>query len=364
MTTSLGPLAAPLQPFVDRSELAGAVLLAADAGGVLACECLGYADIAAGVPMAPDSVFWIASQSKPITGTALMLLIEEGRVGLDDPVERYLPEFTGQWLIAEEDDTHRLLRKPDHPIMVREILCHTSGLPFASALETPTLDGLPLAVAVRSHAMTPLTFAPGTQYAYSNAGINTAGRIIEVVTGQAFEDFVDERLLYPLGMSDTTFWPSPAQQARLAKSYRPNTEQYVLEEVDIAQLACHPLHDRRRCPVPAGGYFSTAADVATFCRMILNGGVLNGRRYLTDASVREMTRKHTGDLPESYGLGWDVGDGYCGHGGAHATGMTIDWARGLVTVFLVQHAGGFLGDAGNSHGLFKAAAEAAFGTRG
>ena len=111
-----------------------------------------------------------------------MLLVDEGRVNLDDPVEKYLPEFKDQMLTVEQGTEHVLLRKPAHPITVREILSHTSGLPFSSPLEQPTLDGLPLRDAVRSYAMVPLQFAPGTKYQYSNAGINTASRMRERLT--------------------------------------------------------------------------------------------------------------------------------------------------------------------------------------
>src|SRR6516164_5784933 len=167
-------IAAVLQPFVDSHSLAGAVTLVADKTHVLSLETVGYADVAARKPMKPDTLFWIASQSKSITAAALMMLVDEGRIRLDDPVEKYLPEFKGQWLAVEQDREHMLLNKPGHPITVREVLSHTSGLPFKSAMEQPTLDLLPLRDAVRSYAMTPLQFEPGTKYQYSNAGINTA----------------------------------------------------------------------------------------------------------------------------------------------------------------------------------------------
>lgn len=351
---------AALQPFVDRHELAGVVALVADKDRVLSIDAVGYADIADQKPMSTDALFWIASQSKPVTATALMMLVDEGKVNLDDPVEKYLREFKEQWLVAERASDHLLLRKPRQPITVRNILSHTSGLPFRSAMEQPTLDLLPLRVAVGSYAMTPLEFEPGSKYQYSNAGINTAGRIIEVVSGMSYEAFLQTRLFEPLGMSDTTFWPSGEQLGRLATSYKPNDAKTNLEPTTITQLK-YPLYDRQRQPMPAGGLFSTANDVARFCQLVLRGGEWQGRRYLSKSAVEQMTTKQTGDaLPDAYGLGWATGGGTFGHGGAYATNMTIDPRSGLITVFMVQHAG-FAGNGGQSHAAFRRAVDEAFG---
>lgn len=352
-----------LQPYIDRHEVAGAVALTASKDKTLAIDTAGHADIAAKKPLKTDAVFWIASQSKAITAAAVMILVDEGKVKLDDPVEKHLPEFKGQMVIAEKDENHVLLRKPAHPITIRECLSHTSGLPFKSAIEEPTLDMLALATAVKSHAAAPLVFEPGTKYQYSNAGINTAGRIIEVVAGQPFENFLDQRLLKPLGMKDTTFWPNDEQASRLAKSYKPNAAKDGLEETTISQLK-HPLQDRARQPMPGGGLFSTASDVARFCQMLLNRGEHDGKRILTEAAVRELTSRQTNPaLKESYGLGLQVTDTGFGHGGAMATNMTVNTKLGLVTVFLVQHAG-FPGKGKEAQGAFRAAAEKAFGTAG
>ncbi len=125
-------LAVSVQPFVDRHELAGAVMLVADKDKVLTTEAVGWADIGAAKPMQTDSMFWIASQSKPITAAALMMLVDEGKVNVDDPVEKYLPEFRGQMVVAEKDANHVLLRCPRHTITVKNVLSHTSGLPFKS----------------------------------------------------------------------------------------------------------------------------------------------------------------------------------------------------------------------------------------
>jgi CubicO group peptidase (beta-lactamase class C family) len=352
-------IASALQPFVDNHTLAGAVTLVASSDRVLSLEAVGYMDIARKRPMRTDALFWIASQSKPMTVTALMMLVDEGKVSVDDPVEKYLPEFKGQWVKAEQDADHILLKKPARPISVRDVLTHTSGLPFSSPIEQPTLDLLPLAARVQSYAMLPLESEPGTKYKYANEGINTAGRIIEVVSGMPYEQFMEERLFKPLGMKDTTFWPSARQLQRLAKSYKPNAGKTELEETTITQLR-YPLTDRTRQPMPAGGLFSTASDVARFCRMILNGGVLDGKRYVSQAAVTQMTSRQTPEaIPVSYGFGWMTGKGEFHHGGAYASNMTIDPQHGLVFIWMVQHAG-FLGDGAKSQGAFMQAAKAAF----
>lgn len=346
-------IATSVQPFVDRQELAGAVMLVADKDKVLAAEAVGWADIADQKPMQTDSMFWIASQSKPITAAALMMLVDEGKVSVDDPVEKYLPEFQGQMVVVEKDADHVLLRRPQHPITVKNILSHTSGLPFKSAVEEPTLDLFPLAARVRSYAMTSLEFEPDSKYQYSNAGINTAARIIEVVAGMPFERFLDERLFQPLGMKDTTFWPSEEQVARIAKSYKPGPAGQGLEETTIGQVY-YPLTDRtQRFPMPAGGLFSTAADMARFYQMLLNGGQLEDKRYLSESAVKQQTSRQTPpELPQSYGFGLSVSDSTFGHGGAYSTNSFADTQRGLILVWLVQHAG-FPGEGGKSQGVFK-----------
>src|SRR6185295_6225753 len=244
--------AAALQPFIHRHVLAGAVTLVANKDKILSHEAVGFMDVKAQTAMRPDAVFWIASQSKPITATAVMMLVDEGKIALDDPVEKYLPEFKGQMVMAEQDPTHVLLRKPGHPITLRNVLSHTSGMKFSSPMEQPTLDGLTLKDAVRSYAMMPLQTEPDAKYQYSNAGINTAARVLEVVSGMKYEDFMQKRLFDPLGMKDTTFWPNEEQVGRLAKSYKPNAAKDGLEETTVGQLT-YPLTDRRRQSMPAGG---------------------------------------------------------------------------------------------------------------
>ena len=350
-----------LKPFVDKHELAGAVTLVADKDKVLSVETVGFANIARRKAMGSDALFWIASQSKAMTATAVLMLVDEGKIALDDPVKKYLPEVHGQMVVTEKDNDHVLIRKPAHPITIREVLSHMSGLPFKSAIEEPTLDGLPLAAAVRSYAMMPLQTEPGTHYSYSNAGINTAARILEVVSGMKYEDFMQQRLFDPLGMKDTTFWPTEKQLRHLAKSYHPNDTKTDLAEIPVTQLH-YPLNDRtRRFPMPAGGLFSTAQDTALFCQMLLNQGEWKGRRYLSESAFQELTKRQTPtNVENSYGFGLTIGSDSVGHGGAYSTGMEIRFQQGLVLIWMVQH-NGFPGDGKKAQNVFKNWAKERFG---
>jgi CubicO group peptidase (beta-lactamase class C family) len=367
-----------LKPFVEKNSLAGAVVLVASPDKVLNLEAVGFSDRANKTAMRTDDMFWIASMSKPITAAGLMMLVDEGKVKLDDPIEKYLPEFKGQMMIAEKDADHVLLHKPTRPPTVRDCLRHTSGMPFTSALETPTIDQWRLRDTVRSYAMTPLQYEPGTKHVYSNAGINTAGRIIEVVSGMPYEVFLEKRLFAPLGMKDTSFSLTTEQLKRLAKSYKPDKANTGLEETPIGALL-QPLTDPSRQPVPGGGLFSTAADVAAFGQMILRGGTVGDKRLLSEAAIREMTGTQTGDILNKgkgeggYGLGFSTTRkgkeggpavaGPCGHGGAYSTNLWVNPDQGLVTVFMVQHAGWPNDDGGKVRPAFEKAAIEMFGAK-
>ncbi len=340
MVLAQAPVADPIQSYlqtlVNNHTIAGAVTLIASRDGVVYLNAVGDRDRAAKAPMKTDDLFWIASTSKPMTATAFMMLVDEGKISLDDPVEKYLPEFKGQMVRV----TPGKLVPATHPILVREILSHTSGLPFKSGAQPGALDLLPLQDAVRSFAAEPLLFQPGTAYSYSNEGVNTAARIMEVVSGVSYEQFIQERLFDPLGMKETTFWPPADQLNRVAKTYKLDAQKQDLQEMPIEQLT-YPLNDRRvRYAMPAGGLFSTAEDVAKFCRMTLNGGVLDGKRYISPAALRMMTSRQNGGLGgTSYGFGWNVSESGFGHGGANKNSMEINVAKGWILIFMVQQAG-------------------------
>lgn len=359
------PVAPVLQSFVDMHIAPGAVALVANKDGVLLLEKAGCASLATRTPMREDAVFWIASMSKSLTATALMMLVDEGKVSLDDSVEKYLPEFKGQ-MVLEGDQLH----SPAHPITVREIMSHTSGLVLASDKTLKRTQVLKDNVA--EYAARPLRQEPGTKYEYNNCGINTGGRIIEVVSGQSYAEFMQQRLFDPLDMRDTTCWPNEEQAARLAHTARFTEDKTDLVEIALdlqatpesiakfsggAPVPPAVVHDMgfgiafdygKRYAMPAGGYFSTAHDLGQFCRMLLRGGELDGRRYLSAAAVHTMSTPQLGavklNAQESYGIGWSVkltgeegpAAGSFGHRGARRTAMWIDPKNGLAMVILVE----------------------------
>jgi CubicO group peptidase (beta-lactamase class C family) len=226
---SPSPLTPVLQSFVDQHIVPGVVTLVANKDGVVALDKAGYLSLANKTPMREDAVFWIASMSKPLTGTALMMLVDEGKLSLDDPVEKHLPEFKGQMMAGP--DGKEGPNPPKHPITVREIMCHTSGLVLANDKSLKRTQVLKDDVA--EYASRPLRQEPGTKYEYNNCGINTGGRLIEVVSGMSYAEFMQKRLFDPLGMKDTTCWPNEEQASRLARTAKPTDDKKDLVEIDL-----------------------------------------------------------------------------------------------------------------------------------
>ena len=349
---SNGGMAAKLQPFIEKNVIAGAVVLVADKDKVLDLEAVGYADLATKKPMETTDLFWIASMTKTFTAAGLMMLVDEGKVALDDPVEKYLPEFKGMMVQEGGGKPH----PAKHAITIREIMSHTAGLQGG-----PT-RGETLEAFVKELAQRPLEFEPHTKYKYS-PGPAVGGRIIEVVSGIPYPQYLQQRLLDPLGLKDTTFWPNAQQASHLALThkYDPTSKTFgplhnsppraedmppvIASQFGGSMAAAYRNHFGN----PAGGLFSTATDVARFCQMLLNGGTYQGRRYLSEAAVKQMSSQQTGGLAvsgeEGYGLGCFVeikakaggpSLGSFGHHGARKTQMWIDPENQLVMVLMVQ----------------------------
>jgi CubicO group peptidase (beta-lactamase class C family) len=365
-------VASSLQPMLDQHLVAGAVTLVADRKEILSLETCGFANLEKQAPMQADHLFWIASMTKPMTATALMMLVDEGKVDIDQPVEKYLPEFRDQWLAVEKAADHVLLKKPQRPVTVKDLLTHTSGLASNLPPTGSALDVLTLAGAVVGYAVSPLQFEPGSKWQYCNPGINTLGRIVEVVSGMPFADFLQQRIMDPLGMTDTTFWPTEAQMKRLATPYRTNKEKTALEPTTLA-LFSQPFSNHARMAVPSGGLFSTAGDLAKFYQMVLNGGKSGGRQFLKPETLKRMTTNQTGDMKVSFtdgmhmGLGWHIvhepqgateslSPGSFGHGGAYGTQAWLDPERGLIMVLLIQNANFGNSDASEMRRAFQRAA--------
>ena len=352
------PIAAQLQPLVDHHTIAGAVTLVATADQILDESTVGYADLASKKPMSPDTLFFIASMTKPMTATALMMLVDEGKVKLDDPVEKYLPEFHG---VRVRGANGGQPQPATAPMPVRELLTHTSGLSYLNPkMEEPREDAQPLADRVRGYAAQPLVSQPGTRYLYSNEGINTAGRIIEVASGMPYEQFMKTRLFTPLGMTDSSFFPTAAQVARLATIYTPTADEKSLVPTPMDHMG-YPLDGPGRYAIPARGVITSAADLLKFCRMILAGGVgPDGHRLVSAASVRAMTTNE--EPPTERGT---YGYGFCfappdliGHGGSTGTRMYVDPARGRIQIFLVQGLRGWPNGVKDPYAVFGAAVKA------
>ena len=359
-----------MQDMIAKNEIAGAVTVVVNQDKVLHLDTAGYSDIATQKPMAPDTLFWIASMTKPITATAILMLQDEGKLNVTDPVAKYLPEFAN-------------LKTPSGQpanLTITQILTHTSGLGEASgpaAQRAKTLADLaPLWLAA------PMQYEPGSQWRYTQSGINAAARIVEVVSGMTFDAFLQKRLFDPLGMKSTTFYPTDAQRAHLVTAYAKNKTNGQLEPVPPRA----EFGPRDRPPQGNGGLYSTAPDYARFCQMLLNNGTLDGHRYLTAAAMKFLNTPQTGELPtgffqnETFGqhgtnYGWGLGTcvlraphegvaamlspGSYGHGGAWGTQAWIDPSKGVAYILMVQRSNFPNSDASEVRRAFQeAAAEA------
>jgi CubicO group peptidase (beta-lactamase class C family) len=329
---------AAMQPYLDSYKLAGMIGIIADREGKIHYKnLLGYADVEKKQPMTEDNVFWIASMSKMFAGASILMLMDEGKVSLDDPVTRFIPQLE-KWMVVEEKDPSHVLLKPlARPVTVRHVLSHTSGLAGSAEIQQVTgADSTPLRVRALSSVTGPLQSQPGEKYAYGNQGMNIAARIVEIISGMPYEQFLQRRFFDPLGMTETTFWPSEAQIARLAGAYGPNKEKNGCARGDIGFLT-KPYSDRtRRFPEAGGGLFSTTRDILRYGLMLANDGELDGKRYLSHAAMEELRKEQTGATKVNYSLGYHLRNGMFGHDGAYGTDLSVNPKTGMVAVFMIQ----------------------------
>jgi CubicO group peptidase (beta-lactamase class C family) len=326
--------------FVSAKQISGAITLVARRGRVVHLGAVGKADVAGNRPMQKDTLFRIASMTKPITAAAVLACQDDGKLKLDDPVSKFIPAF--------KEIKVKGGKAPAREISIRDCLRHTNGL------ESDQRNTGTLAETVEKLAKSELAFDPGTKWQYG-PGLTVAGRVVEIVSGKSFDKFLDERFFQPLEMKETTFFPTTEQRARTALVYQPTSDKKDIEP-GTSWIG------EEKTPNPSGGLSSTAGDLARFYQMVLNGGELNGKRILSADAVKEMTSLQTGEMSTGFvpGTSWGLGfalvskpegatamlsPGTYGHGGAFGTQGWIDPQQEMIMILLIARQGFSGGDA-------------------
>jgi CubicO group peptidase (beta-lactamase class C family) len=363
-----------VQQYIASNQVSGAVTVVSRKGQIAHFEAQGLMDLESGTPMRKDAVFRIASMTKPVTGVAILMLMEEGQLRLNDPVSRFIPEFKNMKVAMMKPQSPAASGQPprdpeiytvsaDREITVRDLMTHTSGLESGGAGTreggriAPRKTNETLSKYIPQLGAVPLDFQPGTQWRYSAlAGIETLGRIVEVVTGRTFDRFLEQRIFEPLGMKDTAFFPGDDEAPRVVTLYRRAPK--GLERIETPEwLATKTLFSG------GGGLWSTAEDYMQFAQMLVNGGALNGKRLLSPRTVDLMASNHVADLyngagPRVQGMGFGltvevvldsiasgrrVSNGSFGWGGAFGTHFWVDRKEQLVGLLMIQEPVGALG---------------------
>ncbi|WP_333773067.1 serine hydrolase domain-containing protein [Streptomyces sp. IBSBF 3136] len=355
---------------VEEGRLPGFLVSVARGGRVAHLTAYGHRDVAAGQPVGTDTLWRIYSMTKPVTAVAVLQLVEDGRLSLDDPVDRYLPAFAGPRVYEGGSGTAVRTRPAAGPILVRHLLTHTAGLTFGfyhehpvdalyrdAGLEYSVPPGKDLAQAVEVYARMPLQFEPGTRWNYSVAS-NVLGRLIEVVSGRPLDEYVTERILRPLGMTDTGFHITPEQRDRLAELYGET------EDGGITPVPGLPVLGRPLFLSGSGGLVSSAPDFHRFMEMLRRGGELDDVRLLSPGTVARMshnqlpgeaelssfgTTAHQGRANQGLGFGFNVSvvvdpartlapssRGTYGWTGVATTAFWVDPAHDLTVQFMTQ----------------------------
>jgi CubicO group peptidase (beta-lactamase class C family) len=359
---------AAFREYVDQGKLAGAVTLVLRYGRVAQQGAYGWADKEAGVKMTADAMFRIASQTKAITSVATMILVEEGKLGLGDPVASYLPSFANS-KVASRGDTGVAIVPAKRRITIRDLLTHTAGISYGTDAQVASLyqaKGLgpaagygwytadknePICETMDRLGTLPFVAQPGEAFVY---GYNTdiLGCVIERVSGMPLDQFFETRIFRPLGMTDTYFFVPVEKRSRVVAVHRADAAGKLVRADTGARGQGHYLDGPRRSFAGGAGLVSTARDYGRFLEMLRRGGELGGARILSPATVTQMTTNQVGTLFGTDGLGFGLGfqtterdaggagpqsKGAFGWGGAYQTSYSVDPANGLVMVLMTQH---------------------------
>ena len=347
-----------LQQYVDSGRLPGAISVLYNNGIQETC-CIGYADPRTKRPITMDDAFMQCSQTKGFCGVTIAKLVEEGKISLDDPVSKYLPEFSTLWVLDGKTDSTMTLHKAKNVLTVRMCLNHTGGFPFECSAKRKDVrgggwsGGAPIRQVASIAAESPIMFEPGTKALYSNTGIDIGAAVVETVTGMKWEKYLKETVLDPLGMKDTWFWPTDKQIENKIELFNIKEGQPSewLEENPWEQRSYNDSHVFASA---GAGLWSTANDQLKFYKMLMNLGVGdNGVRILKEETVKSILAVSTrpaglGD----YSLGLtapvvDSEDAWFGHGGAWGTNCVVNWHKKQLKLWVVQASSGkrFWGEA-------------------
>ena len=340
-----------LQPYVESGQLAGAISVFYKDGVQETC-CIGYADVAQQRPIKLDNVFMQCSQTKGFCGVTIAKLVEEGKLSLDDPVSKYLPEFKELWVQVQNKDGVRVLNKAKNVLTVRMVMNHTGGFPFEISAKRGDVrgggwsGGAPIRQVASIAAASPLMFEPGTRDQYSNTGIDIGAAIVEVITGMKWEEYLKQEVLDPLGMKSTWFWPTDKQLKKKVELYQ-TKKNAPAEWVEEKEMQQRPYNDSHVFASAGAGLWTTANDQLKFYKMLMNLGVgENGVRILKEETVKEMLAVTT--RPQNMG-GYSLGlqapkvdneNAWFGHGGAWGTNCSVNWHKKQLKLWVIQCAGG------------------------
>lgn len=336
-----------LQPYVDRGELPGAISIFYNNGVQEIC-CVGYADVEKKRPIRLDNVYMQCSQTKGFCGVTIAKLVEEGKLSLDDPVSKYLPEFSELWVQDSDKDGVKILHKAKNVLTVRMVLNHTGGFPFEISAKRNDVrgggwsGGAPIRQVASIAAASPLMFEPGTKDLYSNTGIDIGAAIVEVITGMKWENYLKKEVLDPLGMKSSWFWPTDKQlkkQIEMYDTHEGAPATYRLEN----GWEQRPYNDKHVFASAGAGLWTTAKDQLKFYKMLMNLGMGdNGVRILKEETIKSILAVST--RPEGLG-GYSLGlnapkkDGeneWFGHGGAWGTNCMVNWHKKQLKLWVVQ----------------------------
>ena len=340
-----------LQPYVDSGQLPGAISIFYKDGVQETC-CIGYADVAAGRRISLNNSYMQCSQTKGFCGVTIAKLVEEGKLSLDDPVSKYLPEFKELWVRVDKNDSVWTMQKARNVLTVRMVMNHTGGFPFEISAKRQDVrgggwsGGAPIRQVASIAAASPLRFEPGTAIRYSNTGIDIGAAIVETITGMKWEEYLKKEVLDPLGMKSTWFWPTDKQIRNKIELYQYN-ENAPAERREEMGNQQRPYNDSHVFASAGAGLWTTAEDQLKFYKMLMNLGVGdNGVRILKEETVKNLLAVSTrpADM-EGYSLGLtapkvDSEDAWFGHGGAWGTSCSVNWHKKQLRMWVVQRAGG------------------------